>query len=317
MTKPKVLILGQQPYEGLTELRKYCDIQYQPTKVEQTWLSAHLSDFDGVLIKGIKVDRAFIDAGTKLKIIATSSVGFDHIDIAYARQHGIVVENTPKGVCLPTAELAITLMLTLRRRIVFYNMQMHQGKWPDLNDTKNLAIGLNGQTLGIFGMGRIGQRVAQIAKEFGVSVIYHNRHRLSEDLEQKLNAHYVSFEALVAQSDILSLHAPATSETKNVVNGEVLKKMKSSAILINVARGALVNQSDLIQALKAKQISGAGLDVFDDEPHVNLELAALDQVILTPHAGSGTHSAKLAVAKEASRNLIAYLCEGKTQNRVN
>lgn len=166
-------------------------------------------------------------------------------------------------------------------------------------------------------MGNIGQLVAQFASALGMKVIYHNRHQLSHELEEKLSASYVDFDTLIKESDFLTLHAPATEETKHIINKDVFKNMKTTAFLINVARGSLVDEEALIEAVKHGEIAGAGLDVYEDEPHINPELVKLDNVILTPHAGSATHVARYNLSKEAVNNIYSFLVDNKTINKIN
>ena len=166
-------------------------------------------------------------------------------------------------------------------------------------------------------MGRIGSQVAQFAQAFGMKVIYNDARRLDTDLEQQLAVKYVDFDTLVKTSDVITLHAPALPSTTGIFNADVFKKMKNTAYIINAARGVLIKQDDLITALQQGQIAGAGLDVFETEPNVPQALRELDNVVMTPHAGTGTLEARTAIAAEASQNLISYLCDNQARNQVN
>ncbi|BDR56710.1 NAD(P)-dependent oxidoreductase [Xylocopilactobacillus apis] len=317
MAKLKVLVTGIVPRAGLTELNDVFDVTYEPEKENRSWVLEHLKDYDGLLIAGLNGDRELIDAGTNLKIITTFGVGFDHVDVEYAKNKGIVVSNCPQSVLVPTAEMTFALILATVRRLQFYDHSIRSGKWLNVSEPQYMGMDLQEKTLGVYGLGRIGSEVARFAQTFGMKVIYHNRRQLAQDLEGKLNVQYADFDSLVVNSDVITLHAPALPSTTGVFNADVFKKMKNSAYIINSARGALVNQSDLIKSLQTGDIAGAGLDVFENEPEVPQELRELDNVIMTPHAGTGTMEARVAIAKEASKNLISYLRDQTALNQVN
>lgn len=314
----KVLVTGKAPEQGIKKLREVFDVTYpQDKQFSRAEVLQMLPEYDGVLLVGLKGDRELIDAGSNLKIIATSGVGFDHVDIDYAQEKGIVVANTPQAVRLPTAEMTIALLLAAVRRLHVYDQDLRAGNWPDLGEVQNMGMSLDGKTLGIYGMGRIGSTVGQFAQLLGMKVIYNKRHPLSTAEEQKLNVSYADFSTLIKDSDVITLHAPLTPQTKEVFNSSVFNEMKPTAYIINTARGQLINQDDLITALKNKTIAGAGLDVFAQEPEVPEALCALDNVVLTPHAGTATLEARTAIANEASENLIALLRDGRAKNMVN
>ena len=255
-----------------------------------------------------------IDAAKNLKMISTYGVGFDHVDIEYANEKGIVVSNCPKSVLRPTAELTLTMIMASARRLRYYDHALREGVFLDANEYDNQGYTIEGKTLG---MGRIGQQVARFAKALGMKIIYHNRHQLYAKLEEELNAKYVDFDILVKEADCLSLHAPATDETYHIINADVFKQMKETAYLINVARGSLVDSDALIAALKKGEIAGAALDVFENEPHPRQELVDMDNVIMTPHAGSATHIARYNLSKEAANNILPFFKDGKAINKVN
>lgn len=317
MSKAKILITGIIPEQGLTELREAFDVFYEPEIETREWVLEHLSEYDGLLLMGTKADKELIDAGTNLKIITANGVGFDHIDIEYAKSKGIVVANCPTGVRIPTAEMTFALMLATVRRLYMYDKVVRAGEWIDVSEQKYMGMSLQGKTLGVYGFGRIGSEVAKFSQALGMNVIYNDPHPLDADLESKLNVKYVDFDTLVKESDVITLHAPALPSTTGIFNADVFKKMKKTAYIINAARGVLIKQADLIDALKTHEIAGAGLDVFETEPDVPAELRALDNVIMSPHAGTGTLEARTAIAKEASNNLISFLRDGKAVNQVN
>lgn len=255
-----------------------------------------------------------IDAAKNLKMISTYGVGFDHVDIEYANEKGIVVSNCPKSVLRPTAELTLTMIMASARRLRYYDHALREGVFLDADEYDNQGYTIEGKTLG---MGRIGQQVARFAKALGMKIIYHNRHQLDAKLEEELNAKYVDFDILVKEADCLSLHAPATDETYHIINADVFEQMKETAYLINVARGSLVDSDALIAALKKGEIAGAALDVFENEPHPRQELVDMDNVIMTPHVGSATHIARYNLSKEAANNVLPFFKDGKAINKVN
>lgn len=317
MDKAKVLVTGIIPEEGLVELRQNFDVTYEPEKETREWILDNLKDYDGLLLMGTKADKELIDAGTNLKIITANGVGFDHIDIEYAKEKGIVVSNYPTGVRVPTAEMTFALILATVRRLSFYDKVVRNGNWIDVSEQQYMGMSLQGKTLGIYGMGRVGSEVGHFCQALGMKVIYNDVRRLDADLEKELDVKYVDFDTLVSESDVITLHAPALPSTEGIFNSEVFKKMKNTAYLVNAARGVLVKENDLVNALQSGEIAGAGLDVFEHEPEVSSELRALDNVIMAPHAGTGTLEARTAIAKEASNNLISFLQKGEPLNYVN
>jgi len=263
-----------------------------------------------------QTDRKLIDAGKNLKLIANFGVGYNNIDVDYATSKGIVVTNTPQSVLEPTAELVFALMLATARRVGYYNQKLHEGVRLDWSLYGELGMPLYGQTLGIYGMGRIGQAVARRAVASGMKIIYHNRSRLAKEIEDKYDATFVDFDTLLSQSDIISLNAPYTPETHLLMGENEFKKMKETAILINAARGPMVDDNALIDALKTGEIYGAGLDVFPNEPKIPQGYPELDNVVLSPHAGTKTLAARKEMSQEVSQNIINFFEGGKIE-RVN
>lgn len=317
MSKAKILVTGIIPEQGLTELKETFDVFYDPEVETREWILEHLSEYDGLLLMGTKADKELIDAGSNLKIITANGVGFDHIDIEYAKSKGIVVSNCPTGVRVPTAEMTIALILATVRRLYMYDKIVRDGNWVDVSEEKYMGMSLQGKTLGVFGFGRIGSEVAKFAQALGTKVIYNNPTPLDAELEAKLDVKFADFDTMVQEADVITLHAPALPSTTGVFNADVFKKMKKTAYIVNAARGVLIKQDDLIDALKNGEIAGAGLDVFETEPIVPAELRELDNVIMSPHAGTGTLEARTAIAKEASKNLISFLQDGQALNQVN
>ena len=277
----------------------------------------HIAAYDGVIVAKMIFDKQMIDAAKNLKIISTYGVGFDHVDTEYAKEKGIVVSNYPESVLRPTAELALIMILASARRLCYYDHTLREGVFLNADEYDNQGYSIEGKTLGILGMGRIGQQVARFAKALGMKIIYHNRHQLDEKLEAELDAKYVDFADLIKNTDFLSLHAPLTDETYHIINADAFKQMKDTAFLINVARGSLVDSDALISALKNDEIAGAALDVFENEPHPRQELVEMDNVIMTPHVGSATHVARYNLSKEAANNVLSFFNDGKAINQIN
>ena len=263
-----------------------------------------------------QTDAEMIDAGKSLKLIANFGVGYNNIDTEYAASKGITVTNTPQSVLEPTAELCFALMLATARKVAYYNHKLHNGVRLDWGLFGDLGVSLYGQTLGIFGMGRIGQAVARRAVASGMKIIYCNRQRLPKEIEEKYNAVYVDFDTLLKESDVLSLNAPATPETYHLMGETEFKKMKKTAILINTARGQLVDSAALAKALREEEISAAGLDVFENEPKIPEELLQLDNAVLCPHAGTKTYEGRIEMKREVAKNIINFF-EGGQIDKVN
>lgn len=321
MDKAKVLVLGGLRDDALADLKQACEVAIGPVghrpEDDREWVLDHICEYDGVIVAKMVFDRKMIDAAKKLKIISTYGVGFDHVDVEYAKEKGIVVANCPESVTRPTAELALTLILGSARRLHYYDHALREGVYLDADEYDNQGYSIMDKTLGILGMGRIGQQLARFAQAMGMKVIYYNRHQLSAEIERELNAKYVDFDTLVKEADFLSLNAPATDATYHIIDAEVFKQMKDTAFLVNTARGSLVDSEALIAALKNGEIAGAGLDVFENEPHPRPELVDMDNVIMTPHVGSATHVARYNLTKEAAGNILSFFRDGQVTNQIN
>lgn len=250
---------------------------------------------------------------TSLKIISTTSVGFDHIDIKAAQKRGIIVTNTPDVLTDATADQAFLLMLAAARRLPESMEVMRKGWGENSGFTENLGHDLRGKNLAIFGMGRIGQALAERARAFGMKIIYTNRKRLSSDLEKDA-IFFESLELMLPQAHILSLNAPATSETNKIMNKEKFKLMPKGSLFINVARGSLVDEDALIEALESRHLFAAGLDVFVQEPQVDSRFLKLSNVVLSPHVGSATVETRTAMGLRALENILAVSKEEKPRD---
>ncbi|MDX3773166.1 D-glycerate dehydrogenase [Chromatiaceae bacterium AAb-1] len=254
-----------------------------------------------------KLNAAFINAlPASVRMIATCSVGTDHIDIAAAKARGIQLSNTPDVLTECTADMALLLLLNASRRGREYQAVMDNGWGVRFGQSEMLGHSLRGKTLGILGMGRIGQAVAERARAFGMQIIYNNRRPLPAAEEQGA-VYYDNFEAMLPHCDVLSLHAPGTVETRHIINDKTLSLLPDGAMLINVARGSLVDETALMQALTSGKLFAAGLDVFEQEPEYNQQLKAFPNLFLTPHMGSATVETRTEMGMLCLQNIQAAL----------
>jgi glyoxylate reductase len=266
-------------------------------------LQQRLRGKQGVLVLlGDRIDRAAIDAGTDLKIIANVAVGYDNLDVAYARSKGIVCTNTPDVLTDAVADYTWALILTMTRRLGEGERIVRRGEWQGWAFDFMLGTSLAGKQLGIIGAGRIGRAVADRAGAFGMRVAVHSRRQVDWP-----EAEWMSFDRLLATSDVVSLHVPLTADTRKLIDQRALARMKRTAYLVNTTRGAVVDEAALAWALREHLIAGAALDVFEREPIVHPDLLPLENVILAPHLGSATRETRLAMADLAVRNVLAVL----------
>lgn len=282
------------PAEGFSRLRGY-QLNADPEIAEVL-----VSTFDK------RVDRAMISRMPRLRLIANFGVGYNNIDLDACRERGIRVTNTPMSVIEPTAELAFALMMAVARNVCLRDRQLRDGQCEPMAVMNNLSHGLYGKTLGIIGMGRIGQALARRALACGMKIVYHNRHRLPEEIEQRYEAHYLPQDVLLQQADFVSLNLPYTPESHHLIGAPQLTLMRSTAYLINTARGAHVDEAALIRALKAGQIAGAAMDVYEHEPQISDELLRMPNVVLSPHTGTGTWEGRLSMCEEVTDNILAF-----------
>ncbi len=273
-----------------------------------------LGDVDGVLWASGKMDRAIMDAAPKLKVICCYGIGSDHIDVAHATERGIVVANLPDHVTESTAELTWALLLAAARRITEADRFVRQQEKYEWSLRLLVGTHLCGKQLGIIGMGRIGRAVARRAHAFDMSVAYYTR-TPKPDVEQSLAARSMDLQTLMATSDVISVHVPLTPETRHLISEKEIELMKPGAILINTARGPIVDQAALIKALSQNKIRAAGLDVYEQEPIVPQTLRDMDQVVLAPHIGSATDESRSAMTRAALENILLVL-QGKRPDSV-
>ena len=258
------------------------------------------------------VTREMIASAPHLQLITNFGVGFNNIDLEACRERGIRVTNTPQPVIEPTAELAFALMHDVARRTAEFDRKLRLGKAEPFGVMNNLSHSLYGKTLGIIGMGRIGQALARRAVASGMRIIYHNRKPLGERILDTLKGYGVSAieyrtkEELLQEADFVSLNLPYTPEVRHIIDGKSLRMMKPTAYLINTARGAHVDEQALVEALKEGEIAGAAMDVYEHEPQIHPELLTLDNVVLSPHTGTGTWEGRIAMCENVCDNILAW-----------
>ncbi len=309
ITMKKKIFLTRTLHEfALKELKRKYNLEVHSGKIpipEKT-LRSKIKDIDGLICFPYdKINQETIDIAKNLKVISTYSVGFDHIDIEYAKSKKIRVGYTPEVLTDATADLAFSLMIDVMRRVSEGDRIIRKGEWKIIYGAHDyVGYDLQGKTLGILGLGRIGKTLAKRAKAFDMKLVYHNRNKISKSLEKKLGIKYVSFSELIKSSDIISIHVPHTTETNHLFDMKIFEKMKKTSFLINTSRGKVVKEKDLAKALKKKIIAGAGLDVFEMEPisskHI---LSKLENVVLAPHIGSSTKETREKMAQITVKNL--------------
>ena len=318
--KPKILVTREVFDETLAFLAQHCEVEsnQQDTAFDPDTLARKLADKDGLVCALTdRVDAKVLTGAARLKVVANIAVGYNNLDIAALSARGIMATNTPGVLDDSTADLAWTLILAAARRATELERRVRAGEWTGWKLKQWLAVDVHHATLGVYGMGRIGQAIAKRAAGFEMKVIYHNRKRVDSGIESRLNAAYVSKEDLLRQSDFLVLQMPYSPETHHLIGAAELKLMKPTAILVNSTRGGVVDDAALVAALKGGVIRGAGLDVFEGEPALNPGFLALDNVALLPHVGSSTETTRQAMAMTAARNAVAALKGETPPNLVN
>lgn len=303
--RPAVLLGAELLTEAMEGLATHCDL-HLVTDVDPFCFSSYHA---AIVTLNQKLNAEFFQAlpeGHHLKVIANYAVGYDNIDVKAAQKRGIWVTNTPDVLTEATAELAITLLLGLCRRIIAGDRWVKEGTWPGWTPTQLLGNGLKSKVLGVVGAGRIGQATAELAKAHGMQIVYTAR-RPKKEFEERTQAVFLPFEALCQQADMISIHLPGGIETHHLFDEKHLHLMKRGAYLVNTGRGSVVDEQALIACLQTGHLAGAALDVFEQEPNVPEALRCLPQVILTPHIGSATREARLAMAHLCWQNIVAAL----------
>lgn len=310
-----VVVTDAIPRVGLERLFDECRVFY-PWKRKQAFeeeeLMELLPECDAILA-GSTITRRMIFAAKRLKIISNYGAGYDRVDISAADEAGVIVTNIPDSTADSTAELAITLMLDVCRRVTELDRMIRNGPSERVFGMgRYMGHNLSGSTLGIIGMGRIGGKVAQVAKTLGMRVVYHNRNKIfgQEDDWRELDD-------LMHEADVVSIHCPLNEETRGLINRDVIRKMKKGAVLINTARGGVVDVGALVEALSDGSLSGAGIDVYPNEPHVPEALKTMRNVVLTPHIGTNTYETRKKMAEAAALRILAVRYGKTPPNIVN
>jgi glyoxylate reductase len=279
-------------------------------------LVEELRDADGLLaLLKLRIDDALLDGAPRLRVVANYAVGYDNVDLGATRRRDIVVTNTPGVLTDATADLTMALMLAAARRLPEGAAMIRDGRWHGWEPEQLPAMDLEGAQLGIVGLGRIGQAVARRARGFGLRIVFAQPRPAPPAVAEALVAHHVSVEELMATSDIVTLHCPLSPATRHLVNAARLGTMKRRAVLVNTARGAIVDEAALVAALERGLLLGVGLDVFEDEPRVSPGLVGCARAVLMPHLGSSTIGARMAMAETAARS-IADVLAGRTPAHV-
>ena len=321
LRKPKVIVTRKLPDPVETRMRELFDTELNHSDTPMT--KAQLADAVAraeVLAPTItdKIDAKLLaKAGPQLKLIANFGAGIDHIDVAAANERGIAVTNTPGVLTEDTADLTLALILAVMRRVVEGANLTKEGAFTGWTPTWMMGTRLTGKRLGIIGMGRIGQAVARRAKVFGLQIHYHNRKPVSSRIAEEVEATYWdSLDQMMARMDIISVHSPHTPATYHLLSARRLKLMQPHAILINTARGEIIDEAALADLLAAGAIGGAGLDVFEFEPRINPKLLTLPNAVLLPHMGSGTIEGRIAMGEKVIVNIRTWMDGHKPPDRV-
>ncbi|MFA6701937.1 MAG: NAD(P)-dependent oxidoreductase [Dysgonamonadaceae bacterium] len=304
----KILFTFYIPSEYLTEFNNKYEI-FVPEKgsLKREEVMRIIHNYEVIVPNfTFQTDKEMIDKGVKLELISNCAVGFNNVDVDYAKEKGVLVTNIPNSVREPTAEFAFALLLAAARNMgsLDRNIRSHKGvKWGFYDE---LSLTTYSKSLGIIGMGRIGQAIARRALAFGMTIQYNNRHLLSKEIEEQYQATYVPFETLLRQSDFISLNAPSTPETLHMIGKKEFEMMKPTAVFVNTARGNMVDEEALVEALKNGTIAAAGIDVFEKEPKIHPGLLELENVVLAPHAATRTVEARKEMTYEIIHNIIGF-----------
>ena len=309
---PKVVVTRKLPDATETRLMELFDVQLnvndEPMSDDELVDAVKTAD---VLVPTVtdKIDGALLkQAGKKLKLIANYGTGIDHIDLAAAREKGIAVTNTPDVLTEDTADMTMALILAVPRRLAEGERILRSGNWTGWSPTWMLGHRIFGKRLGIIGMGRIGQAVARRARGFGLSVHYHNRNPVHEEIENELEATYwESLDQMLAHMDFISVNCPHTPATYHLLSARRLKLLQPHAVVVNTSRGEVIDENALTRILAAGEIAGAGLDVFEHEPAVNPKLLALDNVVLLPHMSSATFEGRVDMGEKVAINIQTFV----------
>ena len=321
MKKPVVFVTRKLPSAVETRMMELFDthLNASDTPMSEQEMIAAMQHADVLVptVTDVISSQVISAAGERLKLIANFGAGVDHIDLMAAKEKGITVTNTPSVLTEDTADIAMALILAAPRRLAEGAQLVRAGEWKGWSPTFMLGRRVAGKKLGIIGMGRIGQAVARRAKGFGLSIHYHKRKRLHESVETELEATYwQDIDQMLPHMDIVSINCPHTPETHHLISAQRLAQMKPESFIINTARGGIIDEQALIGALTSREIAGAGLDVYENEPHIDPALVALDNVVLLPHISSSTHEARLEMGEKVLINIRSFTDGHKAPDRV-
>jgi lactate dehydrogenase-like 2-hydroxyacid dehydrogenase len=311
--RPVVLVTKRIYPEAIEFLKQHVEVDYADSDdgLSAEELLKRIRGKQGVVSQLTeKFTAAVIDQLDGVRVIANVAVGFDNIDVAAATRHGILVTNTPDVLTDTTADFAFALIMAAARRVVEGHQFLLAGKWNKWRIDLLVGQDVHHRTLGLFGMGRIGQAVARRGSGFSMRILYHDAVRAAEAIERELGAEFVSAERLLRESDFVSLHVPLAPHTRHMISGPQLRMMKATAILVNTSRGPVVDEAALAEALEQHVIAGAGLDVFENEPQVHPGLLKLENVVLEPHIASASVDTRKKMSMLAAENAVAAL-EGR------
>lgn len=319
--RPKVLLTRRLPQPGIELLEKHVDLFINPldAPMPRQDMITGIKDKDGVIcLLNDRVDAEVIDAAKHLKIIANYAVGYNNIDVQAATKRKIPVTNTPGVLTEATADLTFSLLLSLARRTIEADKFIRQKSFKGWSPMLFLGRDIHSKILGIIGFGRIGRAVARRANGFAMRVLYYDSARLSTDEETAYRVEYHGLDDLLKQADFVCIHVPLNKQTYHMIGKEELTSMKESSYLINVARGPIIDEKALVNALQEKRIAGCALDVYEDEPTIEEELIAMPNTVLTPHIGSASIETRTKMAMMVADNIITVLVEkGKAPNTIN
>jgi gluconate 2-dehydrogenase len=319
--KPKILVTRATFDDVIAQLRTRFEVE-ENQKDDTPWsaeeLRRRVADKDGVLPTGSdRIDAALLDGAPRLKAVCNIAVGYNNIDLAACSERGVLATNTPRVLDDTTADMAWALLMAAARRVTEAERWLRAGHWKGWKNDQFLGVDVHHATLGIVGMGRIGQAMARRAKGFSMRVLYHNRNRVPRAVEKQLGAKYATLDRLLKESDFVSLNMPYSPASHHLIGAKQLVLMKPTAVIVNAARGGIIDDAALVEALKDRRIAAAGVDVFEGEPKFNPGFLGLENVALAPHIGSATRATRTAMATLAMKNLTAVLSGKRPPNLLN
>jgi len=311
--KQKVYITRRIPEIGIDMLKQKFQVKifFENRRVDKTLFIREIEDCSAMIsLLSDKIDEEVLDAAGNLKVVANYAAGYNNIDIQAAKSRRVMVTNTPGVLTNATGEIAFALLITLTRKIIEADQFTRRGKFIGWDPLLFLGDELNGKTIGIIGMGRIGRDMAFKCRAFGMNVIYYNRKPVDESIERELKASYVGFEELIENSDVISIHTPLTDQTYHMLEEKAFSIMKKGVYIINTSRGEVIDEKVLVNELKSGKVKGAGFDVYEFEPEITKDLLTMSNVVLLPHIGSATIETRNKMSEMVAENVIAAL-EGR------